>query len=205
MPADSADSSTSLTLLGRLRADDQDAWTRIVFLYGPLVRSWAARKGVTGDDADDVAQEVFRIVVARLAEFRRDQPGDSFRGWLFGVTRIVILAHYRRVGRQPQAGGGTEFGQQLNQIPDLEDESDAAADSPDDRSALYHRGLELVRAEFEAKTWTMFWQHAVDGLPAADVASRLAVSSAAVRQAKSRVLRRLREELGELLDTPPDK
>lgn len=203
MPADSPDATTSLTLLGRLRADEPDAWTRLVFLYGPLVRGWAARKGVVGADAEDVEQEVFRVVVGRLADFRRDRPGDSFRGWLFGVTRNVLLAHHRRAAQRPRAGGGTDFRERIDAIPDPAGDP-ADDDSPADRAALYHRGLELVRAEFEPKTWQMFWRHAVDGRTAPDVAAELGASSAAVRQAKSRVLRRLREELGDLLDPPAE-
>src|SRR3954452_7638440 len=89
MHADDKPATTSLTLLGRLRADEPDAWRRLTFLYGPMVRAWAARRGVVGADADDVEQEVFRAVAGGMAGFHRDRPGDSFRGWLFGVTRNV--------------------------------------------------------------------------------------------------------------------
>jgi RNA polymerase sigma-70 factor (ECF subfamily) len=57
-----------------------------------------------------------------------------------------------------------------------------------------------VRDEFEERTWQAFWLTAVEGRPADDVAADLGVSAAAVRKAKSRVLHRLKEELGELLD-----
>jgi hypothetical protein len=29
----------------------------------------------------------FSAPLARSAGFRRDRPGDSFRGWLYGITR----------------------------------------------------------------------------------------------------------------------
>ena len=189
---------TSLTLLQRLRSDDATAWARLVHLYGPLVRVWAARKGVTGADADDVAQEVFATVARRLPDFRRENPGDTFRGWVYVITRNVLLLHHRRADRQPQAAGGTEARDWLNAVPDAgdgPDEPDAAAD----RTALYRRGLDLVKGEFEGRTWHMFWEFVVAGRPAADVAAEVGVGSAAVRQAKFRVLRRLREELGDLL------
>ncbi len=202
MPADDADAPTSLTLLGRVRADDQDAWARLVFLYGPLVRAWAARKGVVGADADDVEQDVFRAVAGGLAGFRRDRPADTFRGWLFGVTRNVLLAHHRGQARRPRAGGGTDFHEQMAAVPDPAAEAADEPDAPADAAALYRRGLELVRGEFEGRTWQMFWSHVVDGRTPADVAADMQVSAAAVRQAKSRVLRRLREELGDVMDAP---
>jgi RNA polymerase sigma-70 factor (ECF subfamily) len=63
---------------------------------------------------------------------------------------------------------------------------------------LYRRALELIRGEFESRTWQMFRRSVIDGLPSAGVAAELAAAPAAVRQARSRVLRRLREELAEL-------
>ena len=73
-------------------------------------------------------------------------------------------------------------------------------DPPAEKNALYRRALALVQAEFEGKTWKMFWATTVDRRSAAEVAAEHGVSAAAVRQAKSRVLRRLQEEVGELID-----
>ncbi|QJW95888.1 RNA polymerase sigma factor [Frigoriglobus tundricola] len=197
MPPESA---TSLTLLGRLRAADGDAWTRLVALYGPLVRHWLGRGGVTAADAEDLVQEVFREVSQALPAFRRDRPGDTFRGWLRGVTRIALLRHGRALGRQPRAAGGTDALEHLHALPDAAEPAGDEDDEPAERNALYRRALELVRGEFEAKTWQMFWACTVEARPPAEVAVEQGVSVAAVRQAKSRVLRRLKEEVGDLIE-----
>jgi RNA polymerase sigma-70 factor (ECF subfamily) len=55
--------------------------------------------------------------------------------------------------------------------------------------------LELVRAEFADRTWQAFWQTAVDHQRGVDVAKSLGMTVDAVYQAKSRVLRRVRELL----------
>ena len=198
LPPDPAD-RTSMTLLQRLQAGstDQDAWARVVHLYGERIRHWAGRRGVVGADADDVAQEVFQAAARGLEKFRRDRPEDTFRGWLFGITRNVLLRHLERGGRNFAAPGGTAALAGLNQLPEPDTDED---DSPAERTALYRRGLDLVRGEFEARTWSAFWQHVVEGRSPAEVALELGVSPAAIRQAKSRVLRRLREELGDLID-----
>ena len=60
------------------------------------------------------------------------------------------------------------------------------------------RALELVRAEFEPRSWGAFWRVEIDKQTAKDVAEELGMTPAAVRMAKSRVLRRVREELGDL-------
>ncbi|HVX60264.1 MAG TPA: RNA polymerase sigma factor [Pirellulales bacterium] len=189
--------STSLTLLERVRDQDQEAWRRLMHMYAPLVSRWCSHGGVSGQDADDVQQEVFQAVAASLQNFRRDRGGDTFRGWLRGITRNKILDHYRRRQRAPEAQGGTDAYRQLQDLA----EPPWPEDTADDLSGLYHRALELVKGEFEQRTWEAFWRAAIDGHPPALIATDLGVTPAAVRKAKSRVLHRLREELGELLPT----
>jgi RNA polymerase sigma-70 factor (ECF subfamily) len=189
---------TSPTLLQRAVARDPDAWQRLVHLYRPMVLAWCLRAGVRFDDADDVAQDVLRVAAAKLPDFRRDRPGDTFRGWLRAITRNTAITHYRRGKNRPAAAGGSEAQLLLAEVPAADDDS-AAHDPPEELSALYRRALELVRSEFEDRTWQMFWQVVVDEKSPADVAAGMGVSTAAVRQAKSRVLRRLKEEVGDAL------
>src|SRR5437899_2568008 len=91
----SPQAGTSLTLLERLRANEPDAWGTMVRLYTPLVYQWCFRGGVRGADADDISQEVFRAAAAGFAGFRREHEGDTFRGWLRGITRNMVLQHHR--------------------------------------------------------------------------------------------------------------
>ncbi len=77
-------------------------------LYGPLVRFWCGRGGLRGPDVEDVAQEVFAAAAAGLSRFHRDQPGDTCRGWLRGITRNQVRLHYRRNRGRAQAEGGSD-------------------------------------------------------------------------------------------------
>jgi RNA polymerase sigma-70 factor (ECF subfamily) len=196
---DSADgSSISSSLLERVRARRPEAWERLVELCGPLVYRWCRLAGVLSDDAPDVVQEVFAAVAVKIGTFRRDRPGDSFRAWLAGITRHKIADHFRRRQDLPDAKGGTEAQQRLQQVPELV-EPGSRSSSPGQDGLLPRRALELIRAEFENRTWEAFWRTAVDGRRPADVAEELGMSVMAVYKAKSRVLRRLRQELGDLL------
>jgi RNA polymerase sigma-70 factor (ECF subfamily) len=190
---------TSLTLLHRLRANEPDAWRTLVALYTPLLRQWCARSGLRDADADDVLQEVFRAVAAHLDGFRRDRPGDSFRGWLRVVTRNMVLLHFRKSGRQPRADGGTDAFLQLQQLADPLPGPDDDEDAEAEMDGVRRRALELVRAGFEDRTWEMFWRTFIDDRSPVDVAAEMGVTPAAVRKAKSRVLRRLKEEFAELI------
>jgi RNA polymerase sigma-70 factor (ECF subfamily) len=189
---------TSLTLLQRLRDNEPEAWRVMVGLYTPLVHHWCGRRGVRGADAEDVAQEVFRAAAAGLAKFRRDREGDSFRAWLRGITRNVLLQHFRRTDRQPQASGGTDALARLSEVSQ-DDPSSEDEDPASELDALRRRALELVRDQVEERTWQAFWLVAVEGEAPADVGARLGVSATAVRMSKSRVLRRLKDQFGELI------
>jgi RNA polymerase sigma-70 factor (ECF subfamily) len=189
------DHPTSLTLLERVRAREEEAWTRLVNLYGPLVMRWCEHWDVRGQDADDVRQDVFLAVAAALDGFHRDRAGDTFRGWLRVITRNKLHDHFRRRQHQPEAQGGTEAHLQFQQVADRE----LPDDTEEDLGGLYYRALELVRGEFEERTWESFWRVAVEGQAPATVAADLGVTPAAVRKAKSRVLHRLRQEVGDLI------
>ena len=60
--------------------------------------------------------------------------------------------------------------------------------------------LAVVQPDFTPTTWEAFRQFAQAGRPAAEVAGELGLSVNAVLQAKSRILRRLRAEVGDLLN-----
>jgi RNA polymerase sigma-70 factor, ECF subfamily len=87
----------------------------------------------------------------------------------------------------------------LEQLPDLGDES-VSDEAAGHLQRLREHAMELVQAEFEPRTWQMFWQVVAEGRATHDVAAHFGVSPSAVRLVKSRVMRRLREQQEELLD-----
>ncbi|HEX3146692.1 MAG TPA: sigma-70 family RNA polymerase sigma factor [Gemmataceae bacterium] len=205
-PALSADGSptgsglTSVSLLHQVRAHDPDAWRRLVQLYSPQVFHWCRRAGLSSDDAADVLQNVFFAVATRVVDFRRDTPQDSFRGWLWGITRFKIADHFRALQGAPAAAGGSTALLNLNQVSDGVAPPDPEPSDSDDRTQLLHRALEMIRVDFAEHTWKAFWRCTLEGHPAGDVARDLNMTLDAVYQAKARVLRRVREEFAELLD-----
>jgi RNA polymerase sigma-70 factor (ECF subfamily) len=106
--ANDASRSTSSSLLARVKANDTQAWQRLSDLYGPLVYHWCRRSGLHAEDAADVVQEVFRSVAASIPQFQKECEGDTFRGWLWTVTRNRVRDHVRASRNKPQAAGGTD-------------------------------------------------------------------------------------------------
>ena len=191
-------SSSTSRLLVRVRAQDPLAWQRLVELYGPLVHAWCRRGLDREEDRADVFQEVFRAVAIHVGEFRNDRPGDSFRGWLATITRNKVRDHCRRQAGRPQAVGGSAAHQAFQEVPELPELDEA--ESMSEQTALVSRALNLIRGDFEEATWQAFWRSAVEDQPAGQIAADLNLSPNAVYKAKARVLRRLREEVGDLFD-----
>ena len=189
--------ATSPSLLERVKADDAAAWDRLVGLYAPLVYRWCRRADLPEQEIADVFQDVFQAVATHIAGFRREGADDTFRGWLRTITRNKVRDHFRRLGREPGGAGGTEAQLRFARLPD--DRPDGDDSDEDRRTAASSAGpWSLLRGEFEERTWQAFWLTAVEDRAAGEVALELGMSPGAVRVAKSRVLRRLREELGEI-------
>lgn len=162
-----------------------------------MVLSWCRGWGLQDEDAADVFQDVFQAVASHINGFRRERSGDTFRGWLRTIARNKTNDFFRRRQHEPEGVGGSEGRAFLMQVPEpLHSEQQAIEET---ENALLHRALELIRGEFEPRTWQAFWQTAVEGRSANDVAADLSMSPGAVRVAKSRVLHRLRTDLGDLL------
>jgi RNA polymerase sigma-70 factor (ECF subfamily) len=151
---------------------------------------------VPEDDLRDVGQEVFASVATGLPSYERDRPGASFRGWIHGITRHKILDSFR--GSSDRGEGGSEALRRLLTVPDVIDDSDYDENDPA-VAALYGRALDQVRIQFEEQTWMAFWKVAIENRSPAEVAAELGLTQNAVRKAKSRVLRRIKDEVGALI------
>ncbi len=195
MPSLRDSSSTSRSLIKRAQSLDPEAWRRLCDVYGPLVYRWVRAKGLQITDAADVGQEVFLTVAAKIGEFRRDRPGDTFRGWLWTITYHKLGDHFRTRSNKPLATGGSTARLHLNSQADEASFDLSAADDNDAECEILHRTLAQIRGEFEPRTWDAFWRTTADGRSIEQTADELSLSPGAVRQAKYRVLRRLRDEM----------
>ena len=93
---------TSVSLLERLKNARPDAsdWRRLQGIYLPLIERWLARVPGLGDEAADLAQDVFVVMVRELPRFERQREG-SFRTWLRRVTVNKVRSHRKRRNRTP--------------------------------------------------------------------------------------------------------
>jgi len=187
-------SRTPASLLERLkRTDNQDAWRQFVPLYMPLIYRWALQAGLGKNEASDLVQEVFLVLVEKLRDFQYDAQ-RSFRSWLKTVTVNKWREQVRR--RSPGVQSIAD-----NNLPDAECPNVAELlEETEYRRRLVRSAMQIVQADFEPATWTAWCGFVVEGRPAKDVAAELGLSVNAVYLTKGRVLARLRQELNGLVD-----
>jgi RNA polymerase sigma-70 factor (ECF subfamily) len=192
-------SSTPVSLLERLKVAGADSpdWLKLHDLYLPLIKSWLAQISGTRDESDDLAQEVLIVLVRELPGFQSRGAG-SFRAWLRQITINQTRAYFKKRRKQPAAGVGGEDESVLAQLEDPSSALSLQWDRDHDRQ-VSHKLLDLVKNDFEPTTWEAFVRFALHGEPAAAVARELGMSENAVLLAKSRILKRLRQEAGDFL------
>lgn len=184
--------STSSTLINGLRQTNHEAWSKFVRLYTPLIFHWARRTGLQPADAADLVQEVFATLVTKLPEFQYDKS-KSFRSWLRTVTLNKWREHRRRrslpacQADDELLDAGTES--ELEKLWDCEYQ----------RHWLL-KGMQTVESEFPRQAWQAFQQYAIQGRPVAEVAKEVNMSVSGVYAAKSRIISRLRQILGGVID-----
>ncbi len=190
---------TSISLLEQARGNAPEAWRQLIDIYTPLVDSWARRGGLRAEDAADVVQNVFCLVSSNLHKFRKLTPQDSFRGWLWTITRNEVRGWYRRISKPYDvASGGTEALNRMATIPDWANDEAPIGEiepDPDTENQVIRRAAKLIQQDFEDHTWKAFWRSAVEGHSTAEIAADLNMKPGAIRQAKLRVLARFREVL----------
>jgi RNA polymerase sigma-70 factor (ECF subfamily) len=133
------------------------------------------------------------VLIRKLPDFTYDSQ-KSFRSWL----RTIVLNKWRDQQRRKVAAGGdpAEFDVAQLAAPSLAEEFWER----EHQQQLTARALAIMQAEFEETTWKACWANVVLGQSVAEVAAELGISRNAVYVAKSRVLRRLKQELRGLLD-----
>ncbi len=184
-------SSITTSWLEQARHGDNDAWLRLDRSYRRLVCWWCAKAGIPNQDIDDLAQDVFAAVAVALRTFEH----QTFRGFLWAVTRNKIGDYWRRRNKLPASWDGSSIERIL---ADVEAESHRQAGPSDQATKIvFDAVVHRVKAEFSEKDWRAFWMNAVEGVPAAEAAATLGVTRNQVYLAKSRILRRIRLEFGD--------
>lgn len=185
------------SLLERLQKQpDAASWQRLVDLYTPLIRTWLCRYETLPDDVEDLLQDVLHVLVRELPGFRHQQRRGAFRCWLRMITVNRLRQHWREQRSRRREVG---FEAILDQLEDPASDLSQLWDQEHDRHVACQL-LERICRDFTPGTWQAFRRYVLEGARAAEVSRETGLSVNAVLLARSRILRRLREEARGLLD-----
>ncbi len=178
--------ATDGTLIGRVRNPrDSVAWREFTTLYRPIILRYSRARYLTTADADDVAQDVLKILVRRLKTFDYDPAKGRFSNWLLTIVDNEIKRQQRK-RRAKRAN--TSF---------LEAQAD-----PDDSQAIWEpifvkehikRCLKLAKPDFAPKTFEAFERSFLKEESTGSVCTALNINRNQVHLARHRVLKRLKE------------
>ena len=187
---------TPRSLLQRLReTPDAISWKRLVDLYTPFLQRVLGAHAIHGADADDLLQEVFQVVTEKMPEFFHSGNRGAFRHWL----RRVLTNRVKRFWKERQKSHQLDEPTYLERLEDPNNELDQLWEA-EHHQYLMKRLMELIEPEFKPTTWAAFHRQVVGQAKAREVATELGVTVNSVLIAKSRVLRRMRQELQGLTD-----
>jgi RNA polymerase sigma factor (sigma-70 family) len=196
MDGDGSALHTRPSLLVRIRdGGDAESWRTFVAIYAPIVYRYACRHGLQDADAADLSQEVMGKVARAIRTFEYSPEKGRFRDWLFTIARQRVAQFHECRALLPEQlpsllelealGGGTER-------PD--------ADWSDDFNAqVLEVALDRARVHFEPMTWRAFERVWLENRSALETALELSQQIDFVYYAKSRVLKRVKEEVQEIV------
>ena len=170
---------------------DRQAWEALYERYTPLISSVCRRFRLTGDDADDVSQTVWLVLVQQLNRLR--EP-SALPGWIVTTTKNeamrVINAGRRMLPSDPMADNRFDRADRADRADRTEPtELDDHLCLADQRRALAD-GLAQLRPEHRQLLLLLV---ADPRLSYQQISGRLGIPIGSIGPTRARCLRRLRD------------
>jgi RNA polymerase sigma-70 factor (ECF subfamily) len=158
---------------------DRERFLSLYQEHGPLVRGFLLAATGCPHQADDLQQNVARVLLERFADYDDARP---FHCWALGIARLEALKWRQRLARRREVLSPEAI--DLLHAAD-QDEADPFADRrerlPACVAALPEASRQLLALRYE------------EGLGAKDIAGRVGRTPAAIDMALSRIRRLLRD------------
>jgi RNA polymerase sigma factor (sigma-70 family) len=185
---------TRNSLLMRIQSPhDEEAWREFVAMYRPVVYRLVRKRGLQHADAEDLTQGVMIAVHRAIGNWDADPSKGRFRSWLARIAQnATINALTRR--RPDAAAGGTAVLDLLHEQPEPDQGVQENLEC-EYRRSLFRWAAQRIRREFGEGTWDAFWLTTVEGMRVEEAGRALRKTVGAIYAARSRVMRRLKDEI----------
>ncbi|MCA9191360.1 MAG: sigma-70 family RNA polymerase sigma factor [Planctomycetales bacterium] len=190
------DPSTSVSLLIRLQDGEnpraQEDWNRFVALYTPLLVMWMRRRRVQEADVADLVQSIFVKLHQALPKLQID-PSRRFRGYLFTTSVNAYRDFLSKQKKQPLS------------IQELENavataQSDSSLFEEEHRDFLLRAAFDAMKDLLSERDWEICHRSYVKEESLVDIAQALGLTMNQVYLARSRGIKKVKEQLQDLLD-----
>ena len=183
----------------RLRdRNDDDAWKQFIDLYGQTIFQFVRRRGLQDADAADLVQEVFRRVGNSVGRLEYEKQKGGFRAWLFTITRNCLNTFFKKQKRVVPSLNDSNAAR-LGQMPDQHDDLNESWEQEFQRQIMA-QAIQKLKPTLESNTWAAFEMTAIENRPIDNVCDALDMSRGAIYVARSRVTKKLRDEVKRLVE-----
>jgi RNA polymerase sigma-70 factor (ECF subfamily) len=185
--------TTRPSLLIRIRnRGDHSAWSEFDSIYRPLLRRFARARGLSETETDEIAQQCMAAVDRYIGSFQYDPKRGRFKSWLATMVgnRVKNALRDRR-DAQARTGDLAELREQGSSPEEMFDTLW--------RQEHLRHCLRMVKAEVEESTFDAFVAHVIEERSIEDVCREFAMTRNQVHAIKSRMTRRLRRRMVDLL------
>jgi len=184
-------------LVARCRQGDPAAFARLVALHESMVFNLAARLLGDGEEARDVAQEVFLQVYRTLGRF---EGRSCLKTWIYRI--VVNQCHNRRRFWHRRGRDREEALDEALAAPERTGTSGEWQASPYEQARRHERARRVQRAlfglRFEQRSVVVLRE--IEGLSCEEVAAALGIPEGTVKSRLSRAREALRERLLGLIE-----
>lgn len=195
---------TRPTLLFRVREwQDAASWAEFHRLYRRLIYGRARRAGLAHEDAEDVAQDVFKRVAETIKDFDPSPDRGSFRGWLMQLTHWRIADQFERRAKLPaRASAPAPDGATTGGTATLERVPAPIADEDEwDREWQQHllaAAVERLARAVQPRHFQVFELYVRQQWPVLKVSAELGINPASVYVIGHRLTKQLKAEVEKL-------
>jgi RNA polymerase sigma-70 factor, ECF subfamily len=188
-------SETNAIMLDQCAAGDSRSWETFVRYYQPMIERWCRGRGLSESTALDIVQETLISVHRSLRSFESTPGAGAFRAWLKTIVFRRILDYRRRLRTQFEGQGGSTILRSLLAVAEAASKSDCRSITA---SSRLQAAVQEVAQLHTTRAWKVFLRSVIDNRSTEQVAEEFAMTPAAVRQVRSRILRQLRSCLQKL-------
>ncbi|GAB4578171.1 MAG: sigma-70 family RNA polymerase sigma factor [Anaerolineales bacterium] len=174
--------NTDWQLIQACRNGDQQAWEELINRYKRLVFSIPLNFGLNEDDAADVLQRTFIVLMERLDTLRED---GNLTGWLGTIARRHTWRIANRHQREPIDPEDTALA-----LPDM-----TASERQEqwERLQWLHHGMTHLDERCQKLLQALYLEHTEPSYE--DIATRLGLAVGSIGPTRARCLQRLKEFL----------